>query len=184
MNSESEQLFQKELQKDEKILWCGQPELSMLFTKRDAFLIPFSVMWGGFAIFWEASVIRGGAPFFFALWGIPFVVIGLYLIFGRFFYKNEKKKHTHYAVTDKRLLIISKDNLQEVYINTIPAINKTIGANGIGTIQFGNPNVYSTMYANTGMDFFGSYYGKDVPSFYNTPPKKTHNKNNTAQSTR
>ena len=166
MNIESQQLFQKELLKDEKILWSGQPDTSIIFTKMDAFLVPFSIMWGGFAVFWELSVIVSGAPFFFMLWGIPFVLVGLYFIFGRFIYKKKKKENTHYAVTNKRVLILSKNDFQESYIDTIPAFNKTIKHDGIGTIKFGNSNIFSSMYANTGLDFFGLFYGKDVPTFY------------------
>ncbi len=54
--------FQPELLKDEKILWSGQPETKVLFTRADVFLAPFSVLWGGFAIFWEVSVLRSRAP--------------------------------------------------------------------------------------------------------------------------
>jgi hypothetical protein len=140
-NMTIENLFQNELQQGEKILWTGQPDPSILFTRYDVFLIPFSLLWGGFTIFWEIGVLSWGTPTFFALWGIPFVLIGLYLIFGRFIYKNYQKKKTYYAVTNQRVLILSgfnSRNLQAEFIKQISAINKDVRANGSGTIRFGN----------------------------------------------
>lgn len=168
-------VLQKQLLKDESILWKGQPEANILFSASDIFLVPFSLLGGGFAIFWESSVLfmkdksGQGVSIFFALFGIPFVLIGLYFIFGRFFYKKWKKQRTWYAVTDKRVLIATNlfgENIQAAYINTLPCINKSIRSNGTGTVKFGNPSFMVGMYENTGMDFFASFYGKDVPTFY------------------
>ncbi len=79
----------------------------MIFSKADLYLVPFSLFWGGFAIFWEIGVTTssGAAPIG-GLFGIPFVLIGLYLIVGRFFYKRWDRKRTTYAVTDTRALAI------------------------------------------------------------------------------
>lgn len=76
-------LFQGDLLKDEKILWTGQPDPRRFFTGADVFLIPFSLLWGGFAIFWEMLVMDNG-DLFSMLFGIPFVVIGTeFLGWGR-----------------------------------------------------------------------------------------------------
>lgn len=172
------QLFQEELLKDETVLCTGQPETKVLFTKADIFLIPFSLLWAGFAIFGEVTAIimlvpsevfRGNSPIFFPIFGAFFVIVGLYFVFGRFIYKFYIKKNTYYAVTNKRVLILTilrSRNIKAVYIEAIPSINKSVRLDGIGSITFGTPNPWSPGYGNTGMDFFTSFYGGDVPTFY------------------
>jgi hypothetical protein len=66
--------FDAHLVGGEKILWVGRPDPAKIFSKSDRFAIPFSLMWGGFALFWETTVILSGGGFFI-LWGIPFVAI-------------------------------------------------------------------------------------------------------------
>ena len=173
--------LQADLLKEEQIMWTGQPDPNVIFSTSDIFLVPFSLLWGGAAIFFEiiASIgivngrinqPSGGPPgWFFLLWGIPFVTVGLYIIFGRFIYKAWRKRRTYYAITNKRVLVLTKGfgrDLQAAFINTLPAVNKSIRSNGIGTLKFGNSSPMVSMYANSGMDFFGGFYGKDVPTFY------------------
>ena len=146
MDKRKSKRFSDILLPNEDILWIGQSSASptTLFSHHDLFLIPFSALWLGFALFWEASVLVGDAPLLFKLWGIPFVVIGVYNLFGRFLYKYWKKRHTHYAVTNQRVLIFYKSltqNLQALHIDRLPGLNKSIGLFGLGTITFGfTPN--------------------------------------------
>jgi hypothetical protein len=114
--------------------------------------------------------------FFIGVWGTPgidvfglvFVIAGLYFIFGRFLFKILKKKHTYYAVTNKRVLVLTTlvtRSLRAAFIDRIPAINKTARF-GRGTITFGNRRSWTFKYENTGMEFLSWGYGDDVPTFH------------------
>ena len=141
--------LQSELLSGESIHWADQPNLSVIFHKEDLFLIPFSLMWGGFSIFWEAGVLglwgssaKTGAtpPLFMALWGIPFVLLGQYLIWGRFLHAAWKKKNIYYALTNKRALILCEGpsrSLNAAPLDALPAIQKQVRKDGIGTVIFG-----------------------------------------------
>ena len=112
MAADPHQVIGNELDPGERLLWSGQPRRGIVFRGTDVFMIPFSLLWGGFAIFWEAAVLWGGhhgqgkVPFFFALWGVPFILIGLYLIFGRFLVDAAQRENTYYGLTDRRAIIV------------------------------------------------------------------------------
>ncbi len=90
-------VIESELSSSEKLLWSGQPRQGVVFRSNDIFMIPFSLMWGGFAIFWELMVLTmipkdgGIISIIFPLWGIPFVIIGLYIMFGRFIVDSKRR---------------------------------------------------------------------------------------------
>ena len=106
----------------------------------DLFLIPFSLLWGGFAIFWEVSVIAAGAPLGFMLWGIPFVLFGLYMIIGRFWVEARKRARTVYGVTSERIIVLSSfmtRGIKSINIDTIADLSLTERIGGGGAIYFG-----------------------------------------------
>jgi uncharacterized membrane protein len=142
----------------ERIEWVGRPDPTKHFTRGDVFLIPFSIMWGGFSIFWEASVVIGGAPAFFALWGVPFVVVGLYFMFGRFMYKAYRKRRTIYAITNRRVMAIVRrrqgETVDATYLRSIPNISTSAASSGRGSVEFGLSSPMFGRYANSGMEFF------------------------------
>ena len=132
-----------ELVPGEAVLWKGKPNDKKLLSAQDIFLIPFSIMWCGFAIFWEITAIASGAPFFFAVWGIPFVCVGLYFVFGRFIHQKKVLKNTRYALTTHRAICYKKGRVITCdYINE-PSITFKTKKDGTGTITFGsNPFNY------------------------------------------
>jgi hypothetical protein len=145
------------LRPGEPLLWVGRPDPSVRFAPADVYLVPFSIMWAGFALVWEVGVLFGGAPVFFVLWGIPFVVVGLYMLFGRFSHKRRAKLRTAYGVTSQRVLVaIGGTTLNDSPIKMVPTSLKRSRDGSHISITFGNQNSSPARgaYPNTGMDIF------------------------------
>ncbi len=132
-------IIQAQLRPNEKLLWSGQPRPGIILRPVDALMIPFSLLWGGFA-FWEYSVIASAGPTFFALWGIPFVMVGLYIIFGRFFVDSRRQTQMYYGVTQERIIIVSGSRSRKVNslnIHMLSDLSMKEQSDGSGTITFG-----------------------------------------------
>lgn len=133
--------FNDDLLPDEYIVWCGMPNPGVHFSKSDIFVIPFSLLWAGFAVFWNVMVWVNGAPLLFRIFGLPFLIMGIYITLGRFIHLAHKKKRTFYAITNMRVLILTgRDSVLSQYIRDIPTEQVTVGKNGAGTIVFGAAN--------------------------------------------
>lgn len=148
----------REVLSNERLLWQGRPAQGIRFSAGDLFMIPFSLLWGGFAFFWEFSVLTDmGFDFsqpitfqplnFFALWGIPFCLVGLYMIVGRFFYDAFIRAGTHYGVTDQRILIVRGNRVTALSLASLDQVNIRESRSGKGTLTFGPEN----MFVPTGM---------------------------------
>jgi len=151
MQFEDQQPFTAFLRQHESLQWVGCPARGLLFRKSDAFLIPFSLLWGGFALFWEYSVYRADAPGFFLLFGGVFSVVGLYLIVGRFFFDIVKRSKTVYGLTNERALILTGifgESLKSVDLKSVSEVSLQIRSDGRGTIVFGSISGTQTMFSN------------------------------------
>jgi hypothetical protein len=168
-------VFQSELISGERILWTGNPNPSKLLNSGDIFLIPFSALWWGFALFWETTVLFSVRPegfigIFFPVFGSFFVIIGFYFAIGRFIYKHLKRKRTYYAITNKRILIKTDffgNSTQALFLKDLPTINKVNKKNRSGSIIFGTTTLNSALYNDSGMDLMTAFNNIPiVPAFY------------------
>jgi hypothetical protein len=85
----------------------------VFFKAADVIAIPFSLVWLGIAVAFEEGVQSAGAPPVFRLVGIPFVLIGLYLVAGRFVARWIGKRRTVYGITRDRVLIQAGSSFRE-----------------------------------------------------------------------
>lgn len=160
-----EQAISEQLESGERLLWSGHPKHGLILRAGDAFLVPFSLMWGGFAIFWEVSVLRTHGSGFFALWGIPFVLVGIHMILGRFWVDAATRARTIYGLTDRRAIIISglvTRPVKSLSLRTLTDVTLTERGNGSGTIALGQVPPWSGLYGGMRWPGMGSY---GPPSF-------------------
>jgi hypothetical protein len=115
--------------------------------------------------FLGGECLAGGAPFFFALWSIPFVLVGLYIMLGRFWVDARQRAATVYGVTSERAVIVSgvlSRGVKSLSIDTLTNLSLAERSGGGGTITFGSVPFMHGWYAGTGWPGFGQ---QAVPSF-------------------
>ena len=171
MNFDAQQIIQRELDSGERLIWAGCPKAGIVFRGSDVFTIPFSILWGGFAIFWEIMALSipkddaGPVAYVFPLFGIPFVIVGLYMIFGRFIYDSKKRSKTFYGLTDQRAIIVSGffgKRVKSLNLKTLSDLNLTEKNDQSGTITFGHENQMGNFFSGNSFPGMGS---SNIPKF-------------------
>jgi len=146
-----DEMLRGQLAPGEKVVWEGRPKPGVLFTSADFLLIPFSIVWCAFAIFWTttASVVTWGpsaagrsTPAFpFPIFGLMFVAVGLYFVIGRFAVDAWLRGRTRYALTERRVLIVRAPPFGRVTALTLARLTEVslrkAGDSGAGSIRFG-----------------------------------------------
>jgi hypothetical protein len=135
------------LDSDEQVVWQGRPRRGLVPVNTGTMI--FSFVWCAFACFWETTVLylylKGGAkrpPVFFVLWGIPFVLVGLYMVAGRFLVDAWNRGRTFYVLTNRRALIIrgrQGRSLTSLELTGLREVRFTEHRDGTGTIMMNPP---------------------------------------------
>jgi hypothetical protein len=122
---------------DETLHWAGMPNPNVIFHSDDWTVIPFSLLWAGFIFFWEFDAWKQRTTFMI-LWGIPFLLFGNYMVWGRFLADAWLKRRTYYAVTNRRVLVFQEAWSAKycmMYLDHIPTIEWE--GSTTGTLWFG-----------------------------------------------
>lgn len=124
------------LERGERQLWTGTPRRGLVLRPWDAITIPFGAVATAFSVFWEVSVLRTPAPGFFAIFGLPFILAGLYLMVGRPIADALRRRRTTYVLTTDRVIIRTGSNTKSLPLATIGDASLTERSDGSGTIRF------------------------------------------------
>ena len=142
VSPQQRQSIQAELQIGERILWIGRPRAWQAALK-SAPIILFGIPWTGFALFWTYAAAgfripdpRQGMFFFFPLFGVPFILVGLAMLSSPF-WALRKARQTFYVITDRRALLIeggSKTTVRSIEPERFKDLVRHQRADGSGDI--------------------------------------------------
>jgi len=143
INYELEEQLKPFLITGEKLLWTGTPKKGILLKPSDWFMIPFSIFFLGFSLVWELSVWVVDASPVFKIAGIPFILVGVYILIGRFFTDARKRATTIFGLTPDRVMIktsLFSKSVQSLHIKKLSGVTIVMHApkNG-GTFRFEKP---------------------------------------------
>lgn len=156
------------LQPDETVLWQGRPDQrAYIWQNYPGFI--FGLFFLGFVVFWNAMVWfhmpEDGPGLLFRLWGIPFLLVGLYITFGQLIQKSLEWPHVLYLVTNRRLVILSGRSgarQRSRFLDALTSIELRRGVldrrGGKGSIAADAPNA-APRWGGCGWEVFRGYIG-------------------------
>lgn len=105
-----EEKFRMHLFGGEYIQWCDEGRS----VSSDAPPLFFAIFWTGFSLLWTVIAYLGGGGAF-ALFGLPFVAIGI-MLFVKIFKGGNKE---YYALTNMRVFILRGNDVRAEYYDRI-----------------------------------------------------------------
>lgn len=139
-----ESRVKQELEPGERLVWMEQP-VPRFFTAASTPTFLFAFPWTAFAVFWTVSAAEYKVPDFsqgsldyFPLFGLPFIAIGIGLLFSPLWAYFKALKSV-YAITDRRAITF-EGGLATTVTSYAPerlrSLERKDRANGTGDIVF------------------------------------------------
>jgi hypothetical protein len=120
----------------ERLLWAGRPRRGFSFSLSDLGVLVFGLVFLGFACFWTYGSYAMAGDIWFSAFGIPFILVGLYLVFGWPMARMVGRNGSLYGVTDQRILRLRAGRLAAMTLEALPPLSIEEMADGTGTIHF------------------------------------------------
>ena len=118
------------LMQGEAILWEGDGKAPK-HLKAAATIKFFAIFWLGFAILWTVTASFAGG--IMGLFGIPFIVVGIYLLM-------KKPAKPHYAITNMRVISLVNNNFNTIMLSEITSMRIEHQSDNTANIYFTTEN--------------------------------------------
>lgn len=158
--------FDPYLVDDETLLWWGQPNPKMLFSAFDLYVIPFTLIWC-YVSFPAVSGLFDNRPSFSPI-GLLFLVVGQYMLWGRFLHKYLRRKQSYYAITNRRALIMTRlmgNSLKTFLLSQIAGFD----LQGHSILFEADPNERNRIVFPAPTMKMDQFMGEPKPGFYALP---------------
>lgn len=144
--------FTKILDDNEKVIWQGNPSFWPFTLGGSITVTVFGVFWVSFMACFGINSFQTEGAMKYILFATPHFWIGLILLFGPLIYSLLVYKHTHYAITDKRVIfqkgiigrdfdMIDFDQITNVEVN-VGIFDNLFGGN-TGTINISSAGTFN-----------------------------------------
>jgi hypothetical protein len=136
-----QQRLRPELTSGERLLWSGMPKQGLRLHWADAFIIPFMLVWMAIPLVAAIASLRTGKGTFSLLFVVPFLLIGAYMLIGRYIVDARQRARTFYGLTNQRVLILVSGRTRRttsLSLKSLADITFSEHRDGKGTLQFGS----------------------------------------------
>ena len=155
---EPEQEIQRELTETETLLWTGRPRQGIAFHAYDIFAIPGSVFWTGGVFYMVTLWFLSDAPWPVFAVGLalvmPFILFGLFIVFGRFILEAKERERMCYGVTDQRIIFVyglTDRKVRSLDWQTLTEAYMVARTDGKGTIAFSARGWHASLWGTSAM---------------------------------
>ena len=164
-------MTKEEIQKEyfyenETVLWSSTADALHYFTRTDFVLVPLSLLLGGMLLFYAFSafvLMLQAKSMAFSLAGITSVLIGIYLIFGRIWYRHKRLSRNIYFVTENRVFVFN--TLRDTVTLDMP-IADALPEVSQNTLFLGEKRLAGDLLYGLGLDVFFHHFTTESPAFY------------------
>ncbi len=123
---------------DEQVLWTGKPDSGNIFAGVDRNKLSAGLLFAGVGSLFAFPPLFLDGDIAFTLFGMFFVIIGLYLSLGKALRNLFLRKDTLYVITNKKIIRFRGQHIDMLKAEEMPPPDVIFHRNGNATLVFGS----------------------------------------------